>query len=75
MWKWIKLITNSCLVVPHNPIHKYKHALVDKDFKKYISFKKKLTHKHIYIYMKQKKGKTVQTERIEKHIEKKTKKA
>jgi hypothetical protein len=40
MWKWIKLIINSCLVVPHNLIHKYKHALVNKDFKVFISLKK-----------------------------------
>jgi len=32
MWRWIMLITNSSLVIPHNLIHKYKHALLNKMF-------------------------------------------
>jgi hypothetical protein len=40
------LIINSSLVVPHNLIHKYKHALVNEGFKVFISKK----HTHIYIF-------------------------
>jgi len=35
------LITNSSLVVPHNLIHKYKHALLNKSFKVFIGKKEK----------------------------------
>ncbi len=35
------LITNSSLVVPHNLIHKYKHALLNKCFKGFIYKKEK----------------------------------
>jgi len=38
------LITNSALVISHNLIHKYKHALLNKSFKIFIS--KKETQKH-----------------------------
>ncbi len=43
------LITNSTLVISHNLIHKYKHALLNKSFKFFIS--KKETQKHYNIYM------------------------
>jgi len=44
MWRWIMLITNSSLVVPHNLIYKYKHALLNKSFKVFISKKKQHTN-------------------------------
>jgi hypothetical protein len=43
------LIINSSLVVPHNLIHKCKHALVNKGFKVFINKTKQ--HKNIYIYI------------------------
>jgi len=55
-------------VVPHNLVHKYKHALVNKDFKFFINLKKKPTHKHIY---ETKKGEKKKLKEIEKNIEKK----
>jgi hypothetical protein len=55
------LIINSFLAIPHNLIHKYKHALVNKGFKNFISNKN--THAHAHIY-KEKKEKNTQTEKF-----------
>jgi hypothetical protein len=48
-------ITNSSLVVPHNLIQQYKHALIDKGFKVFISKSKNNTQTFKEkIYMKRK---------------------
>jgi hypothetical protein len=49
------LIINSFLVVPHNLIHKCKHALINKGFKVFIS--KKNQHKNITKYKRKYKKK------------------
>ncbi len=60
------LITNSSLVVPHNLIHNYKCALINKGF-----FKKNKQHINIknrqYICKKKKKN-THKLKKIEKKI-------
>ncbi len=33
------MITNASSMIPHNLIHKYKHALISKGFKKLVSRK------------------------------------
>jgi hypothetical protein len=55
-------ITNSSMVVPHNLIQQYKHALLDKGFKVFIS-KSKNNTQTLYIYMKKKKNTHTQIER------------
>jgi hypothetical protein len=49
--KWIMLITNSSLVIPHNLIHKYKHALVIKGFKFFGKIKTK-QHTNLFLFLK-----------------------
>jgi len=39
------LITNSSLVIPHNLIHKYKHALLNKMFQGFFIGEKEKKHK------------------------------
>jgi len=49
--RWIMLITNSSLVIPHNLIHKYKHALVNKGFKFFVKVKTK-QHTNFFLFKK-----------------------
>ncbi len=58
------LIINSSLVVPHNFIHKYKYALVNKRLKYFISKKSNKQTLNIYIYIEKKTKKNTQIEKI-----------
>jgi hypothetical protein len=55
------------LIVPHNLIHKYKHALLNKSFKAFNS-KKETTHKHTKTKGKCVFKKTQELKEIEKNI-------
>jgi hypothetical protein len=51
-------------VVPHNFIHKYKYALVNKRLKYFISKKSNKQTLNIYIYIEKKTKKNTQIEKI-----------
>jgi len=68
------LIINSSSVVPHNFIHKYKYALVNKRFKYFISKKSNKQTLKIYIYREKKQKKTHKLRKFEKKKKLKLKK-